>query len=126
MVGSVIVMEPADYERWLQSGVTDSPMAVQGAKLFRQYGCSGCHSERSMIRAPRLEGIYGKPVPLSNSQIVIADDRYIRDSVLVPKLQIVAGFEPVMPSFQGQMSEDDLLQIIAYIKSLGKEGRTVE
>jgi cytochrome c oxidase subunit 2 len=123
MVGAVIVMEPADYERWLESGSADSAMAVDGAKLFRQHGCSGCHGEHSTVRAPRLEGIYGKPVPLQTGEFVIADDRYIRDSILVPKLQVVAGFEPVMPTFQAQLNEDDLLQIIAFIKSLGKEGR---
>ncbi|HEV3163036.1 MAG TPA: cytochrome c oxidase subunit II [Isosphaeraceae bacterium] len=123
MIGSVIVMEPSEYQDWLESGTVRDSMASAGAKLFRQFGCSGCHSEHSSIRAPRLEGVYGKPVPLSNGEIVIADDRYIRDSVLMPKAQVVAGFEPVMPTFQGQIKEDELLQIIAYIRSLGKERR---
>ena len=78
----------------------------------------------SIIRAPRLEGVYGKPVPLQGGQVVIADDKYIRDSILLPGSQIAAGYANVMPSFAGHVSEEQLLQIIAYIKSLGRQATT--
>jgi cytochrome c oxidase subunit II len=123
MIGWVVVMDPVEYQEWLEHGTVVSTMATAGAKLFRQYGCSGCHSENATVRAPLLEGVYRKPRPLQSGEIVIADERYIRDSILMPKAQVVAGYEPVMPTYQGQISEDDLLQIIAYIKSLGTEGR---
>jgi cytochrome c oxidase subunit II len=123
MIGWVEVMAPAEYEQWLERGTVREAMATTGARLFRQYGCSGCHSENSTVRAPMLQGLYGRPVPLQSGEIVTADERYIRDSILTPKAQVVAGFDPVMPIFQGQISEDELLQIIVYIKSLGMEGR---
>ena len=94
-----------------------------GQALFTRYGCAGCHIGNSSVRAPRLDGVYGNPVPLSDGSVVIADDKYIRDSILLPASQVVAGFDPVMPSFAGQINEDDLVKIIAYIKSLAVAGR---
>jgi cytochrome c oxidase subunit 2 len=95
-----------------------SPLADEGGALFRQLGCSGCHGNGSHVRAPPLEGLYGKPVPLSDGSTVIADDKYIRDSILVPRSQIVASYQPLMPSFEGKVSEDQLLRLVVYIKSL--------
>src|SRR5262249_22462061 len=96
-------------------------LASEGAALFREFGCSGCHMGPSTLRAPLLEGLYGKPVPLQDGSNVIADDRYIRESILLPNSQIVAGYEPEMPSFSGEVTEDDLIRLIAYIKSLADE-----
>ncbi len=123
MIGSVIVMDPVDYESWLANGLEPESMAASGAKLFRTLGCSGCHDVNSTVRAPLLDGVYGHPVPLETGQIVTADERYVRDSILLPKSQVVAGFKPVMPTFQGRIDEDELLKVIAYIKSLGKNVR---
>lgn len=123
MIGWITVMEPSDFQRWLDEGNVAATMATTGAQLFRQFGCSGCHSPNSTVRAPLLDGVYGRPVPLQSGDVVIADDRYIRDSIMMPKSQIVAGYEPVMPTFASQIKEDELLQIIAYIKSLGNDGR---
>ncbi len=81
-------------------------------------GCSGCHAIGSKVHAPQLDGLYGKPVPLSDGTTVVADDKYIRDSILLPRSQIAAGYEPVMPSFEGKLSEDQLLRLVIYIKSL--------
>ncbi len=123
MGGSVVVLEPADYERWLSRGSIDGSMASTGAKLFQQYHCNGCHGANPTVRAPRLEGVFGGPVPVQKGKsirMVTADERYIRDSILLPQTQVVAGYDPVMPSYEGQISEPDLLQIIAYIKSLGR------
>jgi len=119
MIGRVFVMSPTAYEQWLERGQPGDSLAQSGERLFRELGCSGCHMGNSTIRAPRLEGLFGKPVPLQNGTIVRADEKYIRDSILLPQLQITAGYEPLMPTFQGRLSEDQLFQIIAYIKSLG-------
>jgi cytochrome c oxidase subunit 2 len=95
---------------------------LEGGALFRELGCSGCHGNGSKVRAPPLEGVYGNPVSLADGSIVMADDKYIRDSILLPRSQIAAGYEPLMPSFEGKMSEDQLLRLVAYIKSIGGHG----
>lgn len=122
MIGSIHVMEPADYERWLHEGTSKS-MAREGERLFVEHHCAGCHGDNPKVHAPRLEGVYGKPVPImghdNKVRFVIADDRYIRDSILMPKSEVVAGYDPIMPSFKGVISEEDLLKIIEYIKSIG-------
>jgi cytochrome c oxidase subunit 2 len=121
MIGWVHVMDPVEYERWLESGPSGPTMSQSGAGLFRSYGCSGCHSVNASVRAPLLDGVFGRPVPLEGGAVVTADERYIRDSILLPMSQVVAGYKPVMPTFQGHVSEDDLLKLIAYIKALGAE-----
>jgi cytochrome c oxidase subunit 2 len=83
-----------------------------------ELGCSGCHTGNSVVRSPRLEGIFGKTVPLQNGESVIADEKYIRDSILLPNQQIAAGYQPLMPTFQGRVTEEQLLQLIAFIKGL--------
>jgi cytochrome c oxidase subunit 2 len=118
-------MAPADYDRWLAGQKTEPSMARQGEELFVRHHCAGCHGDSPTVRAPRLEGVYGRPVPIMEGKevrFVTADDRYIRDSILLPKAQVVAGYEPVMPSFAGQIGEEDLMKIIAYIKSIGAGG----
>jgi len=118
MVGWVDVIKPGDYQKWLVATGQGVTMAAAGGKLFNQVGCSGCHEAASKIRAPRLEGLYGSPVPLDGGQVVAADDKYIRDSILLPASQITAGYENLMPSFEGRLSEEDVMELIAYIKSL--------
>jgi cytochrome c oxidase subunit 2 len=117
MIGRVVVMMPTEYERWLQFGTSEETPVSTGARLFQRLGCSGCHAPNATVRAPLLAGIYGKPVPLAGGDMVIADDGYIRDSILLPQRHIVAGYAPVMPSYQGRLSEEEILQLIAYIKS---------
>jgi cytochrome c oxidase subunit 2 len=124
MTGQVIVMTGPDYARWLATASTGQTLAAEGRVLFMRYGCSGCHEAAGSggggtVRAPPLDGVYGSPVPLSDGTTVIADDRYIRDSILYPKLQVVASYEPVMPSFNGVITESDLVRIVAFIESLG-------
>jgi cytochrome c oxidase subunit II len=127
MIGQVIVMPAQDYQRWLQQNGTSESLVAQGQTLFMRFGCSGCHGSNgaggpqsgSLVRAPPLAGLYGSPVTLTDGRVEIADDRYIRDCILLPETERVASYPPVMPSFAGQISEDDLLKIIAYIKSLG-------
>jgi cytochrome c oxidase subunit 2 len=121
MGGWVTVMEPREFGRWLQAQGGQETLAAQGKELFRRYGCSGCHEPGGTVRAPRLEGVFGSPVPLSDGSVVIADERYVRDSILDPKAQVAAGYAPVMPTFAGQVGEDDLAKLVAYIESIGPE-----
>ena len=117
MTGRVVVLSPTDYGRWLASGPAQPSMAQYGFMLFRQLGCSGCHDARSTIHAPLLDGVYGRTVHLQGGRTITADANYLRDSILVPDKDVVAGFAPVMPSFAGQVSEEDVQALIAYLQS---------
>lgn len=118
MIGRVVVMTPADYEHWLIRGQPGDTLIQAGERLYRELGCSGCHSGSSVVRAPPLEGVYNKPVPLMSGEVVTADEAYLRDSILFPAKQIVGGYTNDMPSFQGRVTEEQLLELIAYIKSV--------
>lgn len=121
MRGRVIVMPPDEYARWLQQGDTASGIAAQGFSLFRKYGCSGCHSAGSSVHAPDLNGLLGRTVHLQDGRSLIADENYVRDSILLPKKDVVAGYAPIMPSFAGQVSEEDILALIEYIRQTGAD-----
>jgi cytochrome c oxidase subunit 2 len=116
-------MSETDYENWLSGGGSEGTMAQQGERLFQQMGCSTCHQLDQQGRCPIMRGVYGSRVQLADGKTVLADDAYIRESILNPNAKIVAGFhQDVMPSFQGQISEEGLLQLIVYIKSLAITG----
>jgi cytochrome c oxidase subunit II len=119
MTGRVIVMPPAAYEQWLIHGQPGSTLADSGARLYRNLGCSGCHDGSTVVRAPPLQGLYGKPTPLQGGNVVIADEAYIRDSILLPAKDIAAGYTNDMPSFQGRISEEQLFDLVEYIRSVG-------
>ena len=124
-VRALEAMRVAHRQRRERQG-TARMQAQEGEQLFVQHHCAGCHRGSQTVNAPRLEGVYGKPVPIQKGQdvgFVTADDRYIRDSILMPKSEVVAGYEPHMPSYQGQIDEADLLKIIAYIKSIATATR---
>jgi cytochrome c oxidase subunit 2 len=124
MKGEVVVMSGGDYARWLtEQGVHDS-LAQQGEKVFRAHGCSGCHDRNSTVHAPSLAGLYGTFVHLQDGSVRLADEAYLRDCILNPRSFTVAGYPPIMPDFTGQLGEDELLKLIAYIKSLGGKGET--
>jgi len=118
MGGDIVVVDPAEFQRWLAAHAGAPDMAARGEALFRQYGCSGCHGANATVHAPNLAGIYGKPVPLADGRTAIADDRYIRDSILLPQREVAAGYAPIMPSFAGQLSDEEIFDLIAYIRSL--------
>ncbi len=118
MVGEVIVMEPTDYQAWLSVGGAQGSLMATGQKLFQELGCASCHRFDTQGRGPNLVGVAGKPVLLDDGRTVMADDNYIRQSILQPASQVVAGFKPIMPTFQGIVTEDQLLSLIAYVKSL--------
>jgi cytochrome c oxidase subunit II len=117
MIGSIVVMEPAPFQEWLAGGPTLSP-AAEGEKLFTALACITCHRADSGARGPRLDGLFGRPVALSGGGTATADAEYVRESILTPSAKIVAGYQPIMPTFQGQVSEEQILQLIEYIKSL--------
>ncbi len=119
MIGWIDVMEPAQYQAWL-SGGTAVPAAQAGQQLFASLGCVTCHRPDSQGRGPNLVGVAGKPVLLEDGRTVTADDEYIRESILNPGAKIVAGFKPVMPTFQGMVTEEQLNELVAYVKSLNQ------
>jgi cytochrome c oxidase subunit 2 len=118
MIGRVIAMEPVQYQQWLGGAIVAEPPQAAGERLFIQLGCNACHRPELQALAPPLEGIFGSPRPLQSGETVIADEAYLRESILNPGAKIVTGYQPIMPTFQGRISEEGLLQIIAYIKSL--------
>jgi len=124
MIGTVTAMDAADYQAWLSGGASGGTMAENGAKLFSDLSCNSCHLENGQGRGPVLKGLYGKQILITGGQTVTMDDAYIRESVLTPQAKVVAGFTPIMPTFQGLVTEEQLLQLIAYIKSLGEAPST--
>jgi cytochrome c oxidase subunit 2 len=126
MGGRLIVMTGQDYARWLAGTQDGGSLAAEGKALFRNLGCSGCHGAAATVHAPLLDGLFGRPVPLQDGTVVMADAQYIRDSILQPNAQIAAGYPAIMPTFQNLVDEAQVQQLVAYIKSLGDhpaEGR---
>ncbi|MGD9764429.1 MAG: cytochrome c oxidase subunit II [Candidatus Binatia bacterium] len=132
MIGKVIVMEPADFQNWLEEqppppsppgavvaslGPSSSPAAA-GEALFNRNACATCHQPQGGALGPSLVGVFGSTVKLADGSTVQADEAYIRESILNPAGKVVAGYQPVMPTFQGQLNEEELMQLIQYIKSL--------
>ncbi len=125
MGGNVVVQTPADFAQWLQVHA-GTGLAAQGAALFRRFGCSGCHDPQSGVHAPDLDDVYGSTVPLADGSQVRADERYLHDSIMLPKSQVAAGYAPVMPSYQDRIDESDVLALIAYLKSRSRHRETVD
>jgi cytochrome c oxidase subunit 2 len=119
MIGSVVVMEDRDYMAWMGGG-GNQPLAVTGQKLFSELGCVTCHRSDTQGRGPNLAGVFGKPVLLEDGRTVTADENYVRESILEPAAKIVKGFKPVMPTFQGQVTDEQLNALVAYVKSLNQ------
>jgi cytochrome c oxidase subunit 2 len=120
MIGTVTAMAPQDYEAWLAGGRSSGTPAQNGERLFADLACITCHKQDATGRGPSLHGVFGTRVALANGSVVTADDNYLRESIMNPQAKVVAGFQPIMPPFQGMVSEENLLQLIAYIKTLKK------
>ncbi len=118
MIGKVVVMPPEDFQTWLSGAEAGVPAASAGEALFQAQGCPSCHQADGQGRGPKLVGLFGTMVKLQDGRSVRADEGYLRESILTPQAKIVAGFEPVMPTYQGLMTEEQLLQVIAYLQSL--------
>ncbi len=117
MRGKIVVMRQEDYAAWLAAQPEGDDLAHEGAALFVSAGCSGCHAPSSQVHAPRFAGLYGRPVQLADGRTVKADDAYLRDSILQPKRDVVAGYGSIMPSYAGLLDDGQLQSLVAYIRS---------
>ncbi|GMW03194.1 MAG: cytochrome c oxidase subunit 2 [Candidatus Hydrogenedentota bacterium] len=125
MIGKVIVMEEGEYEKWLADGTATTPAvpaASGGEQLFMRMGCANCHNSVNTARGPQLSGLFGKEVSLTNGEKIVADENYIRESIVNPQSKLVVGYPPLMPTFKNQMKEEDLYVLVDYIKSLEAAG----
>jgi cytochrome c oxidase subunit 2 len=118
MVGTVVVLEPAQYQEWLSGGSANESMAVQGERLFVKLGCNNCHVKEAGEKGPDLAGRFGTTEELNTGVIIEITEGYVRESILDPTARIVKGFDPIMPPFRGQVTEEDMMKLIAYLKSL--------
>jgi cytochrome c oxidase subunit 2 len=131
MIGSVIVMEPAEFQAWLQTGESGAAApevspAVAGKALFQEKGCPSCHAGGPSPLGPSLAGLLGSTVLLADGESVVADENYVRESILNPHAQLVKGYPPIMPVFKGLLTEENVMQLIAYLKTLKADGGTAQ
>jgi cytochrome c oxidase subunit II len=124
MIGKVVAMEPREYQQWLAAGAPAGTLTSTGEQEFSTLGCATCHRDDGKGRGPSLVGVFGKRQQLANGSTVIADEAYLRESILNPQAKMVQGYQPLMPTYQGQISEDALASLLAYIKSLETPGAT--
>jgi cytochrome c oxidase subunit II len=118
MTGEVIVMDPSEYQTWLSGGAPEGSLAEGGAKLFTSLACNTCHRSDTQGRGPVLDGLFGRTVKLQSGETLTVDEAYIRESILNPSAKVTEGFQPIMPTFQGLVTEEQLLQLVEYMKSL--------
>ncbi|MEI6245758.1 MAG: c-type cytochrome, partial [Acidobacteriota bacterium] len=118
MIGTVVAMLPEDYEAWLAGGRSTGSAVQNGERLFTELSCVTCHKKDASGRGPWLGGVFGSEVELADGRKVTADENYLRESIMSPQAKVVKGFQPIMPTFQGLVSEENLLQLIAYVKTL--------
>ena len=123
MIGDIVVMEPSQYEAWMGGGPS-GPLSATGEKIFAELGCVTCHRSDTQGRGPNLMGVFGKPVLLEDGRTINADENYIRESILDPGAKVVNGYKPVMPTFQGLVTEEQLNALVAYVKSLSQPGES--
>jgi cytochrome c oxidase subunit 2 len=121
MAGRLVVVTPDEYARWNEAQPEGDDLAHQGRALFHSLGCSGCHTPGSTVHAPDLDGLYGHAVQLADGRTVTADEAYLRDCILLPDKNRVAGFPPLMPNFSGSVDAGQVVSLVAYIKSLSKQ-----
>lgn len=122
MIGWVVAMEPAAFQAWLAGGPAETSMAAAGERRFQELGCVTCHRGDTQGRGPVLQGLFGRPVRLAAGGSVTADEGYIRESIVNPAAKIAAGYQPIMPAYQGLVTEEGLMQLVAYVQSLGGAG----
>jgi cytochrome c oxidase subunit 2 len=124
MIGTVVVMEPQQYQNWLAGGGAEGTMAERGARLFQDLACNTCHLDSGQGRGPSLKDIVGRPVELADGSSVLVDEGYLRESILNSQAKVVRGFTPLMPTFQGLISEEGLAALIEHVKSLSPQAPT--
>ncbi|WP_263382826.1 cytochrome c oxidase subunit II [Granulicella arctica] len=118
MIGEVTVLTPEDYQKWTQQSTSGMSLAQNGERLFASMGCNACHSGNAAARGPNLAGVYGSKLQLANGSQVLVNDAYLRDAILNPSQHVTAGYSPIMPTYQGQISEDGLIDLVEYVKNL--------
>jgi cytochrome c oxidase subunit II len=123
MTGEVVVMSRPDFAQWLEAQPHADDLVEEGHALFAALGCSACHDSASKVRAPKLNGLYGRPVELADGGHPVMDDAFIRNIILQPSSHVVRGFEAIMPSYSGLVGDDELLRLAAYVRSLGQSNR---
>ena len=123
MTGQLVLMKPEDYSRWSAAQPEADDLARRGKALFSSLGCAGCHVDSTAVHAPDLRGIFGRPVQLADGRTLVADEAYVRDKILFPSRNIPAGYEPDMPSFRGIVSEEQIVALVAYVRSLATGGK---
>ena len=123
MIGEVTVLTPDDYQKWTQQSTSGMSLAQNGERLFASMGCNACHSGAAGARGPSLAGVYGAKLQLANGSQVLVNEAYLRDAILNPSQHVTAGYAPIMPTYQGQISEDGLIDLVEYIKTLQSNDR---
>src|SRR5665213_336055 len=118
MIGTITALSPADYKKWTEDSTSGMSLAQNGERLFASMGCNACHSGNAAARGPNLSGVYGSKLQLTNGSQVLVNDAYLRDAILNPSQHVTAGFAPIMPTYQGQISEDGLIDLVEYIKNM--------
>ena len=123
MIGDIVVLTPDDYKKWLAGSTSGMSLAQNGERLFASLSCNACHNAKPDARGPNLANVYGAKLPLSSGGTVLADDAYLRESILNPSQHITQGFAPIMPTYQGQVSEEGVIALVEYIKNLNSNYR---
>jgi cytochrome c oxidase subunit 2 len=118
MIGEITVLTPDNYKKWLQESTSGMSLAQNGERLFASMGCNSCHSGNAAARGPNLAGVYGTKLTLTDGSQVLVNDAYLRDAILNPSQHVTAGYAPIMPTYQGQISEDGLIDLVEYLKNL--------
>jgi len=118
MIGEVTVLTPADYKKWLEQSNSGQSLAQNGERLFASMGCNSCHNGTAAARGPSLAGVYGSKLTLTDGRQILVDDAYLRNAILNPSEHVTAGFAPIMPTYQGQISEDGLIDLVEFIKNM--------
>jgi cytochrome c oxidase subunit 2 len=123
MIGDIVVLTPDDYKKWLAESTSGMSLAQNGERLFASLSCNACHTGQAGARGPSLAGVYGSKLTLANGSTTLADEAYLRDAILNPSDHVTQGFTPIMPTYQGQISEDGVISLVEYIKTLNTNSR---
>ena len=123
MIGDIVVLTPEDYRKWLNESTSGNSLAQNGERLFASLSCNACHNARPDARGPSLANVYGAKLPLASGGTVIADDAYLREAILNPSQHVTQGYAPIMPTYQGQVSEEGVIALVEFIKNLDSDYR---
>jgi cytochrome c oxidase subunit 2 len=123
MIGTITALKPEDYQAWTAGSTSGASLAQNGERLYASLGCNSCHSGQADARGPNLEAVYGAKLQLANGGTVTVDDAFLRDTILNPSMHVTAGYAPIMPTYQGQLSEEGLIDLVEYIKKLNSNYR---